>query len=56
MLIQSGPDYDLAARFRPVIRYDSAEPYLPVAMGYTVMNAAGQSPSSKFALSRKAIA
>jgi len=46
----SGPslgDAELAARHAPQLMLDRAEPYQPVAFGYTVFREAGQSPSSK---------
>ncbi len=39
---------DLAWRHKPVLMLDAREPYAPVAMGYTVFENPGQSPSSKF--------
>ncbi|MBD8892279.1 HAD family hydrolase [Roseibium litorale] len=44
----AGSHWDLARRHIPVIMLDEAEPYPPLAMGYTVFVEAGQSPSSKF--------
>ncbi|SHL38896.1 HAD family hydrolase [Roseibium suaedae] len=45
---QAGSHADLARLHMPVIMLDEAEPYPPLAMGYTVFEDAGQSPSSKF--------
>ena len=42
------PDFDLAHRYAPVLLLDSLEPYRPITIGFTVFNAAAQSPSSKF--------
>ncbi|MFL7811487.1 MAG: hypothetical protein AB8I80_22805, partial [Anaerolineae bacterium] len=36
---------DLAYRYAPVIRYDTHEPFLPLAAGYTVFRKDGPSPS-----------
>ncbi len=41
---------DSARRHAPRLRMDAAEPYAPVAYGVTIFEAAGQSPSSKFAI------
>jgi phosphoglycolate phosphatase-like HAD superfamily hydrolase len=41
-------DAELAARYAPQLMLDRAEPYLPVAFGYTVFREPGDSPSSKF--------
>ena len=41
-------DAALAARHAPQLMLDRAEPYQPVAFGYTVFRAPGGSPSSKF--------
>jgi len=41
-------DAALAARYAPQLMLDRAEPYEPVAFGYTVFRAAAPSPSSKF--------
>lgn len=40
----------LAKRHLPLLLLDTAEPYLPVAIGYSVFTGPGQSPSSKFAV------
>jgi FMN phosphatase YigB (HAD superfamily) len=45
---RSGTGIDLALKHMPVLMLDNAEPYQPVAMGYTVFDSQGQSPSSKF--------
>lgn len=37
--------YELALRHAPVIRFDAREPFLPLAVGYTVFRADGNSPS-----------
>lgn len=41
-------DIELAARYAPTLLVDEAEPYEPVAMGYSLFRSAGGSPSSKF--------
>ena len=38
-------DHALAKRHAPVLYFDRLEPFLPVAVGYTVFTAAGESPS-----------
>lgn len=38
-------DYDLAVRHAPRLRFDVREPFLPLAVGYTVIRASGKSPS-----------
>ena len=38
-------DYDLAVRHAPRLRFDAREPFLPLAVGYTVIRASGKSPS-----------
>lgn len=38
-------DFDLAARYAPVIKFDAREPFLPSAVGFTVFRADGASPS-----------
>lgn len=38
-------DYALAQRHAPIIRFDAREPFLPLAVGYTVLRANGPSPS-----------
>ena len=43
-------DQALARRHLPLLLLDAAEPYQPVAIGYTIFTAPGQSPSSKFAI------
>ncbi|WDQ98385.1 HAD family hydrolase [Devosia sp. J2-20] len=44
----SAPDAELAGRYAPQLMLDRAEPYQPVAFGYTVFRAPEASPSSKF--------
>lgn len=46
----AGADADLAYRHAPLLRLDSAEPFRPVAVGYSVFRDPDQSPSSKFAI------
>lgn len=41
----SSQDLALAARFAPVIHFDEAEPFFPLAAGYTIFHAEEQSPS-----------
>ncbi|SMQ63048.1 putative hydrolase of the HAD superfamily [Devosia lucknowensis] len=43
-------DADLAALYAPHLMFDTNEPYLPHALGYTIFRIAGLSPSSKFAI------
>ncbi len=43
--IPDATDYDLARRHAPLIRFDAREPFLPLAVGYTVFHANGESPS-----------
>jgi HAD superfamily hydrolase (TIGR01549 family) len=38
-------DIALAARFAPVIHFDEAEPFFPLAVGYTIFHTEEQSPS-----------
>lgn len=42
---QSWRRRDLAARYSPLIYFDRREPFLPVAVGYTIFTADGDSPS-----------
>ncbi len=47
-LLQSRQDEDeraLAARYAPIIRFDAHEPFLPLAVGYTIFRSDGDSPS-----------
>jgi glycerophosphoryl diester phosphodiesterase len=47
-LLQEEQDEDeraLAARYAPIIRFDAREPFLPLAVGYTIFRADGDSPS-----------
>jgi phosphoglycolate phosphatase-like HAD superfamily hydrolase len=43
-----GAEAALAARHRPVLMIDRAEPFLPRALGFSLHRAPGSSPSSKF--------
>lgn len=43
-------DWSLAQKFAPVLRFDSAEPFLPLAVGYTIFRETAKSPSSKFTI------
>ncbi|WP_196257786.1 HAD family hydrolase [Pelagibacterium limicola] len=45
------PDVTLARTYMPILQLDENEPYPPLAMGYSVFRAPGQSPSSKFQIS-----
>lgn len=47
MVSQTG-DYDLAQDHAPILRFDRAEPFLPLAVGYAVFRESAKSPSSKF--------
>lgn len=40
-------EHALAKRHAPILYFDRLEPFLPVAVGYTVFTAAGESPSFK---------
>ena len=42
---QAEEDRRLAARYAPIIRFDAREPFLPLAVGYTIFGADGASPS-----------
>ena len=47
-LLQAEQDNEermLAARYAPIIRFDAREPFLPLAVGYTIFRADGESPS-----------
>ena len=39
------PDRALAARYAPILRFDAREPFLPLAVGYTIFRETGESPS-----------
>jgi glycerophosphoryl diester phosphodiesterase len=45
LLAEGGPERELAARHAPIIQFDDHEPFLPLAVGYTVFRAAGPSLS-----------
>ena len=38
-------DRVLAARYAPILRFDTREPFLPLAVGYTIFRETGESPS-----------
>ncbi|MCI0476626.1 MAG: hypothetical protein L0Y55_10295, partial [Anaerolineales bacterium] len=42
---QSRKARDLAARYAPLIYFDRKEPFLPLAVGYTIFTQDGASPS-----------
>jgi hypothetical protein len=42
---QSRQARDLAARYAPLIHFERQEPFLPLAVGYTIFTADGDSPS-----------
>ena len=42
---QDEEERTLAARYAPIIRFDAREPFLPLAVGYTIFRADGESPS-----------
>jgi putative hydrolase of the HAD superfamily len=42
---ESPADKALAARFAPIIRFDAREPFLPLAVGYTIFRTGGDSLS-----------
>lgn len=41
----SATDRDLAAGYTPIIQFDIREPFLPLAVGYTIFRESGPSPS-----------
>ena len=45
-----GAEAAIAARHRPVLMIDRAEPFLPRALGYSLHRGPGPSPSSRFAI------
>ena len=49
-------DAALATRHRPILLLDTTEPYEPLFFGYTVFRDAGQSPSSRFAITPRGAA
>lgn len=48
LMVSTTEDHALVQRHAPVLRFDRAEPFFPLAVGYTVFREASQSPSSKF--------
>lgn len=42
---QAEEERRLAARYAPIIRFDARDPFLPLAVGYTIFRADGDSPS-----------
>jgi len=42
---QDPSERELAARYVPLIRFDAHEPFLPLAVGYTIFRCSGPSPS-----------
>lgn len=42
---QNPADRALAARYAPILRFDTCEPFLPLAAGYTIFRETGESPS-----------
>ncbi len=42
---QADEERRLAARYAPIICFDAREPFLPLAVGYTIFRADGESPS-----------
>ncbi len=42
---QEEAERGLAARYAPILRFDANEPFLPLAVGYTVFRESGASPS-----------
>lgn len=46
--VNSGQDADIAKQWLPVLRFDENEPFLPLAIGYTIITETQKSPSSKF--------
>jgi len=49
-IAQDDSDSVLAQRFAPILCFDRAEPFFPLAVGYTVFRTASKSPSSKFTI------
>lgn len=49
-LVTTTEDFTLAQQFAPIIRFDRAEPFFPLAVGYTVFRDISKSPSSKFVI------
>jgi glycerophosphoryl diester phosphodiesterase len=45
----AGDDQALAARYAPLLRFDAAEPFLPLAAGYTIFRDPEGGPSPSFA-------
>ena len=41
----TNPDYSLAIRHAPILRFDDNEPFLPLAVGYTIIRESAHSPS-----------
>lgn len=50
---QESPELDLVARYSPLIRLDSHEPFMPLAAGYTIFSVDDRSPSFDRHLSLK---
>lgn len=49
-LVNTTKDYALAQQFAPVLRFDVAEPFYPLTVGYTIFREVVKSPSSKFTI------
>ena len=47
-IAQDHKDSSLAQENAPLLRFDRAEPFFPLAVGYTVFRESAKSPSSKF--------
>ncbi len=41
----ASPEHELAVRYAPFLKFDHREPFLPIAVGYTVIRQSGPSPS-----------
>ena len=46
--VEQTDDWELVQQVAPIIRFDASEPFMPLALGYTVFREVAQSPSSKF--------
>lgn len=49
-LVSTNDDHALATQHAPILRFDKNEPFLPLAVGYTVFRSPSKSPSSKFVI------
>jgi hypothetical protein len=49
-MVSTTEDHALAQLHAPILRFDMREPFLPLAVGYSVFRELAQSPSSKFTI------